>query len=225
MWCCLTKATNETLTGGFKIKFVIFHTDTELHLISLTLKTTHFPALFLFFPFFWSLPHPCNPTLLPPRFHSSLSPSLTFFLLPFYLPPLLALSWRPVVKYKHDWVLSQRGSTPISSSPALILQSRPLPLIPLRRWWDSLQNQKSSNCFHETNSREKTKEDLMLFKSENSDSVVFLNNPSQTEILVLLLSMTIKRCTTPRAPWEWSLWSVMTLLALGTDLGKHQNFS
>lgn len=80
MWCCLTKATNETLTGGFKIKFVIFHTDTELHLISLTLKTTNFVALFLFFPFFWSLPHPCNPTLLPPAsIHLSLPLSLSFF--------------------------------------------------------------------------------------------------------------------------------------------------
>lgn len=69
-----------------------------------------------------SLPHS---SLLLPLLLPSSPPLFTFFLLPFYLPPLRALSWRPVVKCKHDWAPSQRGSTPISSSPALVLQSRP----------------------------------------------------------------------------------------------------
>lgn len=94
------------------------HTDSvnptsHLYLISLKLK--------------WLIPPRPPPRSAPPPpspFIFASLPLFTFFLIPFYLAPLLALSWRPVVKCKHDWALSQRGSTPIRSSSALVLQSR-----------------------------------------------------------------------------------------------------
>lgn len=126
------------------------------------------------------LSSPLSLTFLPPSLPPlrsappliSLIPSLYFLSsLAFYLPPLLALSWRPVVKCKHDWAPSQRGSTPISSSSALVLQSGP------SRWYrrgiggGSLRYKKSAagkcdNCFHETNSRQRSKEDLVLLKKK-----------------------------------------------------------
>lgn len=79
-----------------------------------------FLVLFLLLPFF-----------SPPS--SFISP---LFLLPFHPPPLLALSWRPVVKCKHDWSAAAGGVQLLSARPPpLLLQSRPSPLIskPRRR--------------------------------------------------------------------------------------------
>lgn len=155
-----------------RLKVQISHTDTvlpesHLYLISLTLNTT-FPSCIPALSFLLlSRSPPCLLSLPPPPTSLFIAPS--FFLLSFYLPPLLALSWRPVVKCKHDWAPEPEGF----DSYQLFLCSRP-PVTPLllilpRFTHFTSQNKKSAagkgdNCFYETNSREKSKVGLELFK-------------------------------------------------------------
>lgn len=139
----------------------------HLYLISLTLNTTpsfFFPCSFLSPP----SPRPC--LLFPPPLLFS-SPPL-FLSSSFYLPPLLALSWRPVVKCKHDWAPEPEGF----DSYQLFLCSHPpvtpLLLIPPRFTHFTSQNEKSAggkgdNCLYETNSRKKSKTGPEIFQRKS----------------------------------------------------------
>lgn len=90
--------------------------ESHLYLISFTLNTT-FRSCIHALPFLL-LSHTSPPPLAAPP---SLFITPFSFLLSFYLPPRLALSWRPVVKCKHDWAPEPEGF----DSYQLFLCSRP----------------------------------------------------------------------------------------------------
>lgn len=130
--------------------------ESHLYLISFTLNTT-FRSCIRALPFLL-LSHTSPPPLAAPP------PSLFIAPFPFFFPFIFRLAslFHGVLLSSVNMteLLSQRGSTPISSSSALVLPVTPLLLIPPRFTHFTSQNEESAAgkggqvLFHETNSRE-----------------------------------------------------------------------